>query len=74
MAAESLVIALDVAIAKLSGASHLDDRGQEVLAAAVTLRDATGRDRLQILRSICPSRNVDRRVKIAPVVSRLGTG
>ena len=35
------MITLDAAIAKLSAHSHIDKEGQDVLAAAITLRDAS---------------------------------
>ena len=58
------MITLDAAIAKLSAHSHIDKEGQDVLAAAITLRDASGRDRNIVLRLMCSTWDVDRRVKI----------
>ena len=55
---------LDAAIAKLSAHSDMDKRGQDVLAAAITLRDSSGRDRNIVLRQMCSTWDVDRRVKI----------
>ena len=58
------MITLDAAIAKLSAHSHIDKEGQDVLAAAITLRDASGRDRSMVLRLMCSTWDVDRREKI----------
>ena len=44
MADELPTLTLDAAITKLTAESALDERGQEVLAAAITLRDASGRE------------------------------
>ena len=41
---------LDDVIAKLMAADNEDKRGQEILAAAITLRDSSGRDRQAALR------------------------
>ena len=38
-------ISLDDVIAKLRAADNEDKRGEEILAAATTLRDSSGRDR-----------------------------
>ena len=38
-------ISLDDVIAKLKAAGNEDTRGEEILAAAITLRDSRGRDR-----------------------------
>ena len=43
-------ISLDDVIAKLKMAGHEDTRGEEILAAATTLRDSSGRDRKDALR------------------------
>ena len=43
---------LDDVIAKLKAAGHDDPRGAEILAAAITLRDSSGRDRQAALRSM----------------------
>ena len=53
------------AITKLSAYSDLDDLGMDILAAATTLRDSTGRDRVNALRSMCRAWGVGRRQKIA---------
>ena len=45
-------ISLDDVIAKLMAAGNEDTRGQEILAAATTLRDSSGRDRLAVLRKM----------------------
>ena len=37
-------ISLDDVIAKLKAAGNEDTRGEEILAAAITLRDSSGRD------------------------------
>ena len=64
MADELPTQTLDAAITKLTAESALDERGQEVLAAAITLRDASGRDRATALRLMTYSWGVNRRVKI----------
>jgi hypothetical protein len=43
---------IDDVIAKLNAAGHDDPRGAELLAAAITLRDSSGRDRQAALRSM----------------------
>ena len=45
-------ISLDDVIAKLRAADKEDERGQEILAAAMTLRDSSGRDRKTALRKM----------------------
>ena len=55
---------LDAAIAKLSAHSDMDKRGQDVLAAAITLRDSSGRDRVNALRQMTSTWDVQRQVKI----------
>ena len=42
---------LDAVIATLSAQANLDGRGSEILAAAITLRDSTERDRKQCMLS-----------------------
>ena len=64
MADEEMMITLDAAIAKLSAHSDIDKRGQDVLAAAITLRDSSGRDRKTALRLMTSTWDVHRRVKI----------
>ena len=64
MADEEPIITLDGAIAKLSAYSDIDKHGQDVLAAAITLRDSGGRDRKQALRLMASSWRVNRRAKI----------
>ena len=64
MADELPTQTLDAAITKLTAERALDERGQEVLAAAITLRDASGRDRATALRRLTSSWGVNRRVKI----------
>ena len=46
MAYEPLAMTLEDAITKLSARSDLDDLGMSILAAATTLRDCTGRGRV----------------------------
>ena len=45
-------ISLDDVIAKLKAAGNEDTRGEEILAAAITLRDSSGRDRKDALRKM----------------------
>ena len=45
-------ISLDDVIAKLKAAGNEDTRGEEILAAAITLRDSSGRDRQAALRKM----------------------
>ena len=45
-------ISLDDVIAKLKAPGNEDTRGQEILAAAITLRDSSGRDRKTALRKM----------------------
>ena len=56
---------LDSVIATLSAQANLDGRGSEILAAAITLRDSTGRDRLQSLRNMCRVWCVQRQEKVS---------
>ena len=55
---------LEDVIAKLDAHGELDDLGKHILAAAITLRDSTGRDRLPDLRRMCRAWGVDRQEKI----------
>ena len=57
-------ISLDAAIAKLSNHGEADELGGEILAAAITLRDSSGRDRLPALRSMAATWNVARQDKV----------
>ena len=58
-------ISLDDAITKLKHHTEADERATEILAAATTLRDSTGRDRFQSLRQMCGSTwGVSRTIKI----------
>jgi hypothetical protein len=63
MAADSMT--LDAVIATLSAQANLDGRGSEILAAAITLRDSTGRDRKQSLRAMCGVWCVQRQERIS---------
>ena len=45
-------ISLDGVIAKLKAAGNEDTRGEEILAAAITLSDSRGRDRKDALRKM----------------------
>ena len=65
MASDPLAIRLDIAISELSAQTSLDGRGSEILAAAITLRDSTGRDRKQALRAMCTAWGVQRQEKIS---------
>jgi hypothetical protein len=51
------------AISMLSAQTNLNDRGSEILAAAISLQDSTGRDRLGALRAMFTSWRVQRREK-----------
>ena len=64
MADKLPTLTLDAAITKLTAERDLDERGQEILEAAITLRDASGRDRATALRRLSSSWGVNRRVKI----------
>ena len=64
-AGDAETMTLDDAITKLSAHSDLDDLGMGILAAATTLRDSTGRDRVNALRSMCRAWGVGRQEKIA---------
>ena len=59
------VMDLHAAITRMTGFTDLDPRGEEILAAAISLRDATGRDRKQSLQGMCSSWGVLRREKIS---------
>ena len=63
MAADSMT--LDAVIATLSAQANLDGRGSEILAAAITLRDSTGRDRKQSLRAMCRVWCVQRQERVS---------
>ena len=52
-------------ISMLSAQPKLDDRGSEILAAATSLQESTGRSLLPTLRAMCASWGVQRREKIA---------
>ena len=56
---------IDDVIAKLNAAGHDDPRGAEILAATITLRDSTGRDRQAALRRMANTWGVSRTEKIA---------
>ena len=64
MASDPPKMTLDDAIVTLEAHGDLDERGTNIFAAATTLRDATGRDRLRALRSMCRQWGVDRGEKI----------
>ena len=49
----------------LSAQPQLDDRGSEILAAATSLQESTGRSLRDTLRAMCASWGVQRREKIA---------
>ena len=55
---------LDAAISMLLVQTNLDDSSSKILAAAITLRDSTGRDRLPAMRAMCTAWGVSRREKI----------
>ena len=58
-------ISLDEIIAKVPAAAHEDAEGEEILAAALTLRDSKGRDRKNALRKIVNSWGVPVNDKVA---------
>ena len=51
--AASLAMTLDQVISTLSAQANLDGRGSEILAAAITLRDSTGRSLQDALHAMC---------------------
>ena len=57
-------ISLDAAIAKFSDHDEADEFGGEILAAAIALRDSSGRDRLSTPRNLAGTWNVARREKV----------
>ena len=60
----ALMTSLDDVIAKLISANNEDIRAKEILAAAITLRDSSGRDRAHKLRSMATSWGVTLNEKI----------
>ena len=56
---------LDQVISTLSAQANLDGRGSEILAAAITLRDSTGRDRKQAWRAMCTAWGVQRQESVS---------
>ena len=68
MANEPLAMTLDAAISKLSAHSDLDGRGIEILAAATTLRNTGGRNRVNALRLMCGSKGLDRRESTSAIL------
>ena len=64
MASDPQKMTLEDAIVTLEAHGDLDDRGANILAAAITLRDSTGHDRKAALRSMCRAWSVDRQEKI----------
>jgi hypothetical protein len=58
-------ISLDAAITKLKHHKETDERASEILAAAITLRDSTGRDRKESLQRLTArSWGVSRRLRV----------
>ena len=57
-------ISLDGAIEKLQIHKEADELASKILAAAITLRDCKGRDRVAVLRKMAGPWKVDRRVKM----------
>ena len=57
-------MSLDDVIAKLMAPGNEDRRGQEILAAAITLRDSSGRDRKAVLRNMATAWGVTEKMKI----------
>ena len=57
-------ISLDDVIAKFEAMDGITERAEEILAAAITLRDSSGRDRKQALRSMAATWNVSRYEKV----------
>ena len=67
-------ISLDDVIAKLRAADKEDKRAQEILAAATTLRDCSGRDRKDALRKMANAWGVTLNEKVgAKYTPRLGS-
>ena len=64
MADEASSLTLDAVITLLRARCDIDDRGRDILAAAYTMRDESGRDRKNSIRSLLTSREVSRREKI----------
>ena len=58
------MMTLDAVITKLSAHSDIDERGQDILAAAMTLRDSSGRDRKDALPLMTSTWQVNRRENI----------
>ena len=56
---------LDAVISTLFAQANLDGRGSEILAAAITLRDSTGRDRKRALRAMCAAWGVQRQESVS---------
>ena len=56
---------LDDVIAQLKAPGNEDTRGQEILAAAITLRDSSGRDRKAALRKMANAWGVTLNEKVA---------
>ena len=61
----SVPMTLASAISMLSAQTNLDDRGSEILAAAISLQDSTGRSRLGMLRAMCSSWKVHGQEKMS---------
>ena len=57
-------MSLNDVIAKLMAPGNEDRRGQEILAAAITLRDSSGRDRKAVLRNLATAWGVTEKMKI----------
>ena len=54
---------LDDIIAKFEAMEETTERAETILAAAITLRDSRGRDRVSALRSMATTWNISRREK-----------
>ena len=60
----TLRISLDDVISKFEAMDGIAEDAEKILAAAITLRDSSGRDRLSALRSMAATWNVARRDKV----------
>ena len=57
-------ISLADVIAKFEAMGRTTERAEEILAAAITLRDSSGRDRKYALQNMATTRNVSRQEKV----------
>ncbi len=57
-------MALSPLISEMSAQPGLDDRGHQIISAAITMRDTTGRELKRLVRAMCPAWGVSRTEKI----------